>query len=184
MPVELSGLFEGLDGLIDIKESLARRMGVAAGAVVRDAAKELAPEGSPEDGYGADWRHPSNIKPGALRDAIYLAYAANRSDRERFTYAVSWNAKQAYWGAMVEFGVDMVHQVATDGEGNFWTVKDENGLPTKRSNGPMMARKAGPLRIEARPFLGPALDANHGKMLAAALQAGKVALNDLLVKGS
>lgn len=184
MAVDLSGLFAGLEQLVDIRESLARRMGAAAGAVVRDEAKERAPEGSPEDGYGADWRHPTNTQPGTLKDAIYLAYAPNRSDKVQFTYTVSWNAKKAYWGAMVEFGVDMVHQVVSDGEGNFWTVADPDGLPTKRSNGPMMARKKGPLHIEARPFLGPALDATHGKMLEAALQRGKLALQELLVTGA
>lgn len=177
MAVDLSELLAGLDALGAVKESLARRMAVGAGVLVRDDAKERAPVGMPGD-YENPNRHETNTAPGSLREAIYLAYAPDRSNGGKVVYSVSWNAKKAYWGHMVEFGVEMRFQAAYGTEGHF-TISDKEGLPNKRG-GKSRPRKGGPLIIKARPFLGPALDANLGKMLARALEVGRVELPKLL----
>jgi HK97 gp10 family phage protein len=44
------------------------------------------------------------IKPGALRAAIYQAYSEDHSTAARATYHVSWNAKKAPHGHLVENG--------------------------------------------------------------------------------
>lgn len=169
MPVDLSGLFAGLDGLVEKKESLARRMGVSGGQVVREAARDNVPIGDPTDGYDAPWKKGST-EPGALRDAIYLAYSEKRSDKDRFVYSVSWNTKKAFWGVFVEFGFIMEHLVLMNvGQNTFWTVKGA-------------VRPNGPLRVNAKPFLAPALDQNLSRIFDAALNRGKEELPKLLAE--
>lgn len=177
MAVDLSGLMAGLDALGEAKESLARRMAVAAGVLVRDDAIARAPEGDPSD-YQSVSRHSSNTAPGSLKNAMYLVFDKEASTKDKIVYHVSWNSEKAYWGAMVEFGVEMKFQVGF-GSNGFFTFNTEEGLPNRRG-GKSMPRKGGPLMIKARPFLGPALDANMGKMMARALEVGRVELPKLL----
>lgn len=179
MAVDMRGLFEALDGLNEQKESLARRMGVAAGVVVRDDAKARAPVGTPSD-YDSVSRHETNQQPGALREAIYLAYAADRSNSAKTVYTVSWNAKKAYWGAMVEFGVEMRFQTGV-GKNGFFTLDGEPSAANRRG-GKSRLRKGGPLQIKARPFLGPALDANLSTMMQRALEVGRAELPKILAE--
>mgnify|MGYP003587059508 FL=1 len=44
------------------------------------------------------------IKPGALKAAIYQAYSGDQSTPSRATYHISWNAKKAPHGHLVENG--------------------------------------------------------------------------------
>lgn len=160
MPVDVSGLFKAFDGLLDKKESLARRMGVSAGVVVRDEAKENAPLGdAAKNGYSADWKTGST-EPGALKEAIYLAYNEGQSTPNKVVYSVSWNAKKAFWGVFIEFGFVMDHLVAMNKGGEFWT---EKGKP----------KPGGSLRVDAAPFLAPALDNNIQRIANAALDRGR-----------
>ena len=43
-------------------------------------------------------------KPGTLYDSIYQAFSKDRSTATVSTYHISWNAKKAPYGAMVELG--------------------------------------------------------------------------------
>jgi len=166
MTVDVSEWLKAFDGLDDLKESLARRMGVSAGVIVRDDAKERAPIGDPTEGYDASWKTGSD-QPGALRDAIYLAYS-DASTETQVVYSVSWNAKKAFWGVFVEFGFVMEHLVLMNrAQNTFWTEKGE-------------ARPDGPLRVEATPFLAPALDSNIARIAKAALDRGKIEFPKLL----
>lgn len=167
MTVDVSEWIKAFDGMDDLKESLARRMGVTAGQVVRDDAKDRAPLGDPwVMGYGADWKTGSD-DPGALKESIYLAYNERQSNDQQIVYSVSWNAQKAFWGVMVEFGFIMADQVVGESGVGFWTLK---GTP----------RKGGPLQVKAQPFLAPALDANIGRIRDAALARGKEEFPKLL----
>lgn len=167
MPVDISDLLKGLDGLVGLKESLARRMGVSAGIVVRDEAKENAPIGDPfQMGYGADWKTGST-EPGALKESIYLAYNEKQTTKDRVVYSVSWNAKKAFWGVFMEFGFVM-SDVTLGGSGvGFWTLKGTS-------------RIGGPLNVKAHPFLAPALDQNISRIAKAAIDRGKEEFPKLL----
>lgn len=164
MTVDVTDWIKAFDGLDDLKESLARRMGVTAGQIVRDDAKERAPVGGA--GYDADWKTGSS-DPGTLRDAIYLAYNEKQSDKTQVVYSVSWNAKKAFWGVFMEFGFIQSHLIAMNGDGAFWTYKGRE-------------RKDGPQFVEAQPFLAPALDSNIGRIRQAALERGKEEFPKLL----
>src|SRR5574337_933078 len=88
---DLSSVQAGLAKLAGpLRESLARSMAVAGGKVLRDEAKLLAPVGTEEGG---------SIHPGALRNAIYLAFKDSGSTGKNIRYSVSWNAKKAPHGA-------------------------------------------------------------------------------------
>jgi len=70
--VDFSGIVKGLEKMGPaFQESLARRMGVAAGSVIRDEAKERAPVGKT-----GTW---GSITPGLLKSSIYLAYSPEQS---------------------------------------------------------------------------------------------------------
>src|SRR5574337_746439 len=93
---DLSSVQAGLAKLAGpLRESLARSMAVAGGKVLRDEAKLLAPVGTEEGG---------SIHPGALRNAIYMAFKDSGSTGKDIRYSVSWNAKKAPHGHLVEFG--------------------------------------------------------------------------------
>lgn len=164
MTVDVSEWLKAFDGLDDLKESLARRMGVSAGVIVRDDAKDRAPVGG--DGYGADWKTGST-DPGTLKDAIYLAYNEKQSSEQQVVYSVSWNAKKAFWGVFMEFGFLQEFKIGMNPNATFWTNK-------------AYPREGGPQRVEAQPFLAPALDANVQNVYRAAVSRGKEELPNLL----
>lgn len=166
MPVDVSGLLRAFDGLSDLQESLARRMGVSGGVVIRDAAIENAPVGDEKDGYAASWKTGST-EPGALKEAIYLAYNESQSNDQQIVYSVSWNAKKAFWGVFIEFGFIMDHLVGMNPDGTFWTDKSKK-------------RPKGALTVDAQPFLAPALDNNIQRIVQATLDRGKQEFPKLL----
>jgi hypothetical protein len=167
MTVDVSEWIKAFQGLDDLKESLARRMGVSAGQIVRDDAKERAPIGDPyKDGYGAAWKTGSD-DPGALKEAIYLAFNEKQSNAVTVVYSVSWNAKKAFWGVFKEFGFVMQYATFGNSGSGFWTDKSYN-------------QENRPLQIKAEPFLAPALDSNISKIRDAALNRGKEEFQKLL----
>lgn len=129
--VDFRSAIEGLERLNDVRVSLARSMAVAGGKVLRDEAKLRAPVG--ED----------SKRPGLLRDAIYLAFKDKRSTDAKVVYSVSWNAKTAPHGHLVEFGHWQTHARYKGADGEWYT-----GAPL-----------AVPKWVPAYPFLRPALGA-------------------------
>lgn len=71
------------------RESLARRMLVSGGVVLRDEAKAQAPVGVAEEQLVR--QYGGSLKPGSLQAAIYLAKSDKLTTRTVFTYVVSWN---------------------------------------------------------------------------------------------
>lgn len=85
---------------------------------------------------------------GNLAASIYQVYSkANSEDKQRATYHVSWNAKKAPHGHLVEYGHIMRYKtvIATKGprKGKWVTIK---AIPL-----------AAPKQVGARPFVRPAI---------------------------
>ena len=153
---DLSGLLAGLDKLAGpLRESLARSMAVAGGKVLRDEAKLRAPVGTEEGG---------SIYPGALRDAIYLAFKEAKSTIGQVTYSVTWNSKKAPHGHLLEFGHWQPYVVRKTPTG-YYTTKVKKETPTWTA---------------AHPFLRPAIDAAGARAQAAMIERGKQRLPELL----
>ena len=159
---DFSGALAGLERLKGAaRESLARSMAVAGGKVLRDEAKLLAPK-----------------ETGLLESAIYLAYKEKKSSSRQQVYSVTWNAKKAPHGHLIEFGHWRYNKII-----NGYPQKSlREGL--KRGNGPQDHTGAGalehPVWESAHPFLRPALDSAGERAKAAMIERGKQRLPELL----
>ena len=165
--VVMDDVLAGLTALGEAQESIARTMGVAMGEVVRDEARLRAPVMDPQNA-GTDGQ-----RPGALRDAIYLAYDDKRSGQfqQRYQYTVSWNRKKFGQGHLLEFGHWLPYLYAqTFPEGLFYTPKPEQPNP-KGGNG---------FWVSARPFLGPAFDSKLPRLHSIAVQAGGARFKEIM----
>lgn len=92
-------------------------------------------------------------RTGNLAASIYQAYSQDNSGQGQHTYHVSWNARKAPHGHLVEFGHLQRYEITFDkASGRFITHKDRP-LPTPR-------------HVAARPFIRPAA-ARFGQALAA-----------------
>lgn len=172
----ISEVLGKLENLAHIEVPVARAMGVAMGQEVRDEAKVRAPVLDPADA-GLD-----SQKAGQLRDAIYLAFDDRRSilTGGLTVYSVSWNAKKAPHGHLVEFGHVMIYEAAQNPEGLWYTPltgKTRKVDGRKRSAG--TPRVKGPLQVGPVPFLGPAFDAKLPVLMDVAATAGKVKFAEL-----
>lgn len=154
--VDLKQVMAGLDklGSPKLRESLARSMAVAGGTVLRDEAKRWAPVGT------------DSITPGLLKSAIYLAYRDGESHGGVHKYRVSWNAKKAPHGHLVEFGHWQNYVVFQLPNGDWYTDVTK----------PL----AQPKWVAAKPFMRPAYDVAKGDAQRAMIQRGKERLPELL----
>lgn len=147
--VDLSSMRAGLAQLSGpARESIARSMAVAGGQVIRDEAKERAPR-----------------RDGRLASAMYLAYKPLRSGQDQQVYSVTWNARKAPHGHLVELGYWQPFVVVKTADGEYITTK---------------IRRAQPKWIAAHPFLRPALDAAGGRAFEAMIKRGRERMFDLL----
>lgn len=161
--LDLKGWQEGLEKLNGpMRESLARRMGVAGGEVLRDEAKLRAPISDPP--YNPTSRGSS--QPGTLRDAIYLAFDKKNSTATQFSYSISWNNAKAFWGRFIEFGWWQKYTIGRKPDGTFYTDKSR----------PLKER----IRHPAKPFLRPAFDAKIEVAKAAMIAKGREELPKIL----
>lgn len=129
-----------------LRESLARSMAVAGGKVLRDEAKARAP-----------------VDSGKLKSSLYLAHREGESTPERQVYRVSWNARVAPHGHLLEFGHWQTHVMYQ--KGGEWKV----GAPL-----------ASPKWVPAKPFIRPAFDAAQGRAQKAMIDRGRQRLPELL----
>lgn len=173
---DMSSAIDGLNRLGGpIKESLARRMGVSGGVVLRDEAKRNAAERDIWSITNPLAASRGSTVAGTLAKAIYLALDTDNTNAEQVVYKVSWNAKDAWWGKLVEFGYRPKYKIAKDKHGNWFTLHDENGKPI-----PLPSRGE---RVGAYPFLGPAYDAKLGQARRDMIARGKEELPKLLRGG-
>lgn len=82
-------------------------------------------------------------KTGNLANSIYQVYSKDRSGNGVAVYHISWNARKAPHGHLVEYGHLQTHQVVLTRKGRWLTLK----------NKPL----ASPRQIGARPFVRPAM---------------------------
>ncbi|MDF3837150.1 HK97 gp10 family phage protein [Cupriavidus basilensis] len=100
MKVEMSfsgDLLEGLRQLeSDMKEHVVRPAARAGALVFYEEARRLVPV------YSGTAR--TGIKPGQLRDAIYHVFSEDKSSELVKVYEISWNARKAPHGYLIEYG--------------------------------------------------------------------------------
>lgn len=91
-------------------------------------------------------------KTGNLDASIYQVFSKDNSDEKRATYHISWNARKAPHGHLVEYGHLMTRKAYIGSDGRWYTSKV----------------KIEPKMVGARPFLRPAWDAKRFPALQAA----------------
>ena len=123
--------------------SLAAQLDADAQAC-EDAARPAAQAGA-QVLYEAVQRNVARIRrrTGNLASSIYQAYSQDNSGAGRATYHVSWNARKAPHGHLVEWGHLQRYLVTVDDRGRWITHKDK----------PLAA----PIQIPGRPFIRPAM---------------------------
>lgn len=90
---------------------------------------------------------------GNLDSSIYQVYSKDNSTQDRATYHVSWNARKAPHGHLVEHGHIMTRKAYIGSDGKWYTSK---------------VKLAEPKHVGARPFIRPAYDAKAQAALEAA----------------
>lgn len=89
---------------------------------------------------------------GNLAASIYQVFSKDNSTPTLSTYHISWNARKAPHGHLVEYGHLMTHKAYIGSDGKWYTSK----VPIE------------PKHVGARPFLRPAFDAKQQVALQAA----------------
>lgn len=119
----------------ELRESLARKTAVEIGVVLRDEAKSRAPVGKGGSELGRFFGKASVEQPGALRDAMYLAFKTNRSNESQVMYSVTWNHKQAGHGHLAEFGHKFPYTIRRAANGYWFTDKNSPNKKPIRAKG-------------------------------------------------
>lgn len=168
-------ILKGFDLLLEQREPIARAMGVAMGQTVRDEAIALAPELKPGD---EGW---DNQRRGQLKEAIYLAFDGRRSILQagHYVYGVSWNAKKAPHGHLIEFGHWMEYESVKE-DGKWVTPLVGTHRVDGRKRGVGVPRVGGGFYVNVHPFLAPAFDSKLPKLSAIAAAAGAACFSEVM----
>ena len=83
-------------------------------------------------------------KTGNLASSIYRAYSKDNSGPGRTTYHISWNAKKAPHGHLVEYGHLQRYEITFDPDTKRFITHKDRPLATPRL-------------VAARPFIRPAM---------------------------
>jgi len=128
--VDLADMGLLFDGIAGDAEAAARPAAQAVAQVLYDEVKS----------------NVSRIKrkTGNLASSIYQAYSADHSKPGHATYHVSWNARKAPHGHLVEFGHLQRYEVSYNRETKRFITHRDRPLPV-------------PKQIAAKPFIRPAL---------------------------
>lgn len=126
--VDLSGLEKELNGMSAECEAAARPASQAMAQVLYDEVEANVAK--------------IGVKTGNLRASIYQVYS-DKSDKGRAIYHISWNARKAPHGHLVEFGHLMTHAA-------YFSKKTGRWYTDKR-------RPIVPKQVAARPFIRPAV---------------------------
>lgn len=149
--------FKGMAG--PVRESLARRMLVEGGVLLRDAAAGAARLAANKEG--------KEVR-GLWASAMRLVRTPEEENEHMFAYKVSWNSKVAPHGHLVEFGHWMTHKVYKAANGEWYTLKDQ----------PLDA----PKWVAARPALGPTMDSYGATAIRVMILRGQRELPKLLME--
>lgn len=83
-------------------------------------------------------------KTGNLQRSIYQVYSKDQSVSGQEVYHISWNARKAPHGHLVEYGYKQIHQVVKDRRSGKWITLKKKRLAT-------------PKQVPPRPFVRPAM---------------------------
>lgn len=146
LKVDTSGLDRWLDELGDEAEAAARPAAQAAAQVLYDEVK----------------RNVGRLKKrtGNLDRAIYQAYSADNSGAGKAQYHVSWNARKAPHGHLLEFGHLQRYEVSFDKATQRFITHKDRPLAT-------------PKQVAAKPFIRPAMSKMGAAMDAAMAELNK-----------
>lgn len=104
-------------------------------------------------------------KTGNLAGAIYQAYSQDNSAPGKAVYHVSWNARRAPHGGLVEFGHIQRYAVHLGEDGKFYTLvrpsmrdkpKPKRRASQAEKDAYYVLRAGGPKQVAAQPFIRPA----------------------------
>ncbi len=106
------------------------------------------------------------VKTGNLKRAIYQVYSGQNLNPKRAKYVVSWNARKAPHGGLVEYGHIARYQAYINKRGEWKTLirPEMRGKPKPKRNASLavknayyVPRKGGPLQVPARSFVRNAI---------------------------
>lgn len=146
-----------LSGLNDLLSDLGERVELAARPAAQAGAQVL---------YDAVQRNVASIGrvTGNLASSIYQAYSRDHSGPGRATYHVSWNARRARHGHLVEYGYTQRYATYIGSDGRWHTaVRPEmrgKPRPPRSANQAVKDAYYVPLdqarQVAAKPFIRPA----------------------------
>jgi hypothetical protein len=99
LKLDLSEALQGLDDLQAACEEDVRPAAQAGAQVYYDEARVRVPVRKSARVYKG-----KTYQPGALKAAIYQAYSKDNSAKGRATFHISWNARKAPHGHLIEHG--------------------------------------------------------------------------------
>lgn len=146
MQLDTAAIDRWADGLSAEAEAAVRPAAQVAAQVLYDEVKR---------NVGRLKKHTGN-----LDRAIYQAYSADNSRPGKAEYHISWNAKKAPHGHLVEFGHLQRYEVSFDPRTKRFTTHKDRPLAT-------------PKHVAARPFIRPALSKMGQAMDAAMAEFNK-----------
>ncbi len=105
-------------------------------------------------------------KTGNLKRSIYQVYSGQNLNPKRAKYVVSWNARKAPHGHLIEYGHIARYQAYINKRGEWKTLirPEMRGKPKPKRNASQavkdsyyVLRKGGPLQVPARSFVRNAI---------------------------
>ncbi len=102
---------------------------------------------------------------GSLAAAIYQVFSDDNSKPGKAVYHISWNARTAPHGHLVEFGHIQRYKVYVGKDGKWYTAvrAEMRGKPKPRRSAPQSVKDAyyvllpNPKQVAAQPFIRPAM---------------------------
>lgn len=142
-----------------------------------EAGARVAAQAGAQVIYGAVQRNVATIRKhsGNLASAIYQAFSEDNSSPGKATYHVSWNARKAPHGHLLEFGYLQRYAYYQDDQGNIRPqvrpgMQDQPKPKTRAAKDAYYVTLPSPRQVGARPFIRPAL-AQAGEAQRAAQDA-------------
>lgn len=162
MKADIDRLLQEVNGMEARAEEAARPAAQAAAQVLYDAVKA---------NVARIKKHTGNLDRG-----IYQAFSIDNSGPGRATYHISWNARRAPHGHLVEYGHMQRYVYYQDEQGHVRPMvrPEAQGKPKPKQRAPQSVKDAyyvplpgGPRLVAARPFIRPAV-AKFGEAMDAA----------------
>lgn len=170
--LDMGPLQAELDKIGRVVEGGSRPIAQAAAQVIYDEIKKNV------DAIGK--------KTGNLSRSIYQVYSQEHSNANRSEYHLSWNAKKAPHGGLVEYGHLQRYRYYQNaaGEVRLMVRPGMEGQPRPKRRSSQAAKDAywvalpTPIQVAARPFVRPAVN-----KLPEAIEAGLKVLQSRLTSG-